>query len=97
MSINDNIGKFDNYNLSFSLKYDTTDNFFNPTNGNLNKLDFYDWIPSAYGTGNYKERFAETFVQYIFSPVELKKASPSAYKWIEETLDASLKIVDKWN
>ena len=45
---------------------------------NLNKLDSYDWIPSAYGTGNYKERFAETFVQYIFSPVELKKASPSA-------------------
>ena len=39
-SINDNIGKFDNYNFSFSLKYDTTDNFFNPTNGNLNKLDF---------------------------------------------------------
>jgi SPP1 gp7 family putative phage head morphogenesis protein len=64
---------------------------------NLNKLDFYDWIPSAYGTGNYKERFAETFVQYIFSPVELKKASPSAYKWIEETLDASLQVVEKWN
>ena len=64
---------------------------------NLNKLDSYDWIPSAYGTGNYKERFAETFVQYIFSPVELKKASPSAYKWIEETLDASLKVVEKWN
>ena len=64
---------------------------------NLNKLDSYDWIPSAYGTGNYKERFAETFVQYIFSPVELKKASPSAYKWIEETLDASLQVVEKWN
>jgi len=64
---------------------------------NLNKLDSYDWIPSAYGTSNYKERFAETFVQYIFSPVELKKASPSAYKWIEETLDASLQVVEKWN
>ena len=64
---------------------------------NLNKLDSYDWIPSAYGTGNYKERFAETFVQYIFSPVELKKASPSAYRWIEETLDASLQVVEKWN
>ncbi|BAQ92164.1 phage putative head morphogenesis protein [uncultured Mediterranean phage uvMED] len=63
----------------------------------LNKLDSYDWIPSAYGTGNYKERFAETFVQYIFSPVELKKASPSAYKWIEETLNASLQVVEKWN
>ena len=63
----------------------------------VNKLSFYDWIPSAYGSSDYKERFAETFVQFIFSPVELKKASPSAYKWIEETLDASLKKVDKWS
>jgi len=62
----------------------------------VNKLSSYDWIPSAYGSLNYKERFAETFVQFIFSPVELKKASPSAYKWIEDTLDASLKKVDKW-
>jgi len=62
----------------------------------VNKLSSYDWIPSAYGSSDYRERFAETFVQFIFSPVELKKASPSAYKWIEETLDASLKKVDKW-
>ena len=40
LSINDNIGNFENYNLKFSLKYDTTDNFLNPTNGNLNKIDF---------------------------------------------------------
>ena len=26
--------------MKFSLKYDTTDNFLNPTNGNLNKIDF---------------------------------------------------------
>ena len=64
---------------------------------NSNKLSSYDWSPSEYGTSNHLERFAETFVQFIFAPVELKKASPSAYKWIEETLDASLKIVDKWN
>ena len=62
----------------------------------VNKLNSYDWIPSAYGSSDYKERFAETFVQFIFSPVELKKASPSAYKWIEDTIDASLKKVDKW-
>ena len=62
----------------------------------VNKLSSYDWIPSAYGSSDYKERFAETFVQFIFSPVELKKASPSAYKWIEDTIDASLKKVDKW-
>tara|TARA_Y100001937_G_scaffold73813_1_gene100405 strand:- start:1621 stop:3822 length:2202 start_codon:yes stop_codon:yes gene_type:complete len=62
----------------------------------VNKLSSYDWIPSAYGNSDYKERFAETFVQFIFSPVELKKASPSAYKWIEDTIDASLKKVDKW-
>ncbi len=39
-SINDNIGNFENYNLKFSVKYDTTNNYFNPTNGTLNKLDF---------------------------------------------------------
>ena len=38
-SINDNIGKFVNYNLKFSLNYDTTDNFLNPTSGNINKID----------------------------------------------------------
>ncbi len=57
---------------------------------NLNKLDSYDWIPSAYGTGNYKERFAETFVQYVFDPVSLKKVSPDAYKWVDDAVAAAL-------
>ena len=39
-SINDNIGNFDNYKINFSLKYDTTNNFFNPTDGQLNKITF---------------------------------------------------------
>ena len=39
-SINDNIGKFQNYNFRLSLNYDTTDNFLNPTNGYINKIDF---------------------------------------------------------
>tara|TARA_R100001594_G_scaffold80085_1_gene114613 strand:+ start:396 stop:2699 length:2304 start_codon:yes stop_codon:yes gene_type:complete len=49
-----------------------------------------NWIPSQYGGSNGMEQFAETFVQYIFDPVELKKASPNAYKWIEETLSTAL-------
>ena len=48
------------------------------------------WIPSKYGGSNYVEQFAETFVQYVFDPVELKKASPNAYKWVEETLSTAL-------
>jgi len=48
------------------------------------------WIPSRYGGSNFMEQFAETFVQYVFDPVELKKASPNAYKWVEETLAAAL-------
>ena len=48
------------------------------------------WIPSKYGGSNFMEQFAETFVQYVFDPVELKKASPNAYKWVEETLAAAL-------
>jgi hypothetical protein len=59
-------------------------------------LSSYDWTPSQYGSTNSAERFAETFVQYIFAPVELKKASPSAYKWVEDTLSSSLKEVETW-
>jgi len=59
-------------------------------------LGSYDWTPSQYGSSNSAERFAETFVQYIFAPVELKKASPSAYKWVEDTLSSSLKEVETW-
>jgi SPP1 gp7 family putative phage head morphogenesis protein len=59
-------------------------------------LNSYDWTPSQYGSSNADERFAETFVQYIFAPVELKKASPSAYKWVEDTLLSSLKEVETW-
>ena len=39
-AINDNIGNFDNYKLNFSIKYDSTNDFFNPTDGNINKLNF---------------------------------------------------------
>ena len=39
-SINDNIGNFDNYKINLSINYDTTDNFFYPTNGKLNKINF---------------------------------------------------------
>ena len=37
-SINDNIGNFDNYEINFSLNYNTTNNYFYPTNGQLNKI-----------------------------------------------------------
>jgi len=49
------------------------------------------WIPSRYGGSNYMEQFAETFVQYIFDPVSLKKVSPDAYKWVDDTVAAALK------
>ena len=49
------------------------------------------WIPSKYGGTNYMEEFAETFVQYVFDPVELKKASPNAYKWVDEAVNVALK------
>ena len=48
------------------------------------------WIPSKYGGTNYMEEFAETFVQYVFDPVELKKASPNAYKWVDDAVAAAL-------
>lgn len=39
-SINDNIGNFDNYKLNFSMNHDTTNNYFYPTNGQLNRINF---------------------------------------------------------
>ena len=39
-SINDNIGNFDNYKVNLSINYDDTNNYFNPTNGQLNRINF---------------------------------------------------------
>ncbi len=39
-AINDNIGNFENYNFNFSIKYDSSNDFFYPTDGTINKLDF---------------------------------------------------------
>ncbi len=46
--------------------------------------------PSGYGSTNDMEQFAETFVQYIFDPVGLKKASPLAYKWVDDSMTRAL-------
>ena len=40
IAINDNIGNFENYYLKFSLNYNTANNRYNPTNGNINMIDF---------------------------------------------------------
>jgi len=50
-----------------------------------------NWYPSKYGMTNEMEQFAETFTQYVFAPDELRKASPAAYKWVEEAMEAALK------
>ena len=39
-SINDNIGNFENYQTNFSINYDTTNNYFYPTDGHLNRVNF---------------------------------------------------------
>lgn len=38
LAISDNIGNFENFNLNFSIKYDSTNDFFNPTDGIINEL-----------------------------------------------------------
>ena len=38
-AINDNIGNFENYKLRFSYKSDSSNDFFNPTHGTINKID----------------------------------------------------------
>jgi len=57
----------------------------------LDELSKLSWSPSKYGTTNPMEHFAETFVQYVFAPEDLKKASPMAYRWVDEALTKALK------
>ncbi len=39
-SINDNIGNFQNYRLKFSIKYDKSNDFYNPSDGTINSFNF---------------------------------------------------------
>ena len=39
-SISDNIGNFENYKLDFSINYNTSNDYFNPTDGTINKFKF---------------------------------------------------------
>ena len=57
----------------------------------LGEIKAKTWKPSKYGDSNEYERFAETFVQYVFAPEELKKASPDAYNWVKAALEKGLK------
>ena len=59
--------------------------------GQPNMPEGVNWTPSKYGATNMDERFAETFVQYVHAPEDLKKASPQAYKWISDALKRALK------
>tara|TARA_Y100000593_G_C4304976_1_gene335280 strand:- start:248 stop:2515 length:2268 start_codon:yes stop_codon:yes gene_type:complete len=51
---------------------------------------YSSWVPSKYGGSNFFEQFAETFVQYVFDPVGLKKAAPDAYKWVDNAVKVAL-------
>ena len=53
-SINDNIGNFENYNLKFSINYDSTDSFLYPTNGYINKINFLISPENISDTSFYK-------------------------------------------
>ncbi len=57
----------------------------------LNEVTKLTWTGSKYGATNKFEQFAETFVQYVLAPDELKKASPVAYQWVDEALTKALK------
>ena len=48
------------------------------------------WKPSKYGTTNKQEWFAETFMQYTLAPNALKKASPEAYKFVDDAVKRAL-------
>jgi len=46
---------------------------------------------TGYSRSNHLEQFAEAFTQYIFNPEGLQEKAPRLYKWVDATLDQSLK------
>ena len=46
---------------------------------------------TGYSRSNHLEQFAEAFTQYIFNPEGLQEKAPRLYKWVDTTLDQSLK------
>ena len=47
--------------------------------------------PTEYSRKNALEQFTESFVQYVFNPEGLQERAPRLYKWVDETLEQSLK------
>ena len=47
--------------------------------------------PTEYSRKNALEQFTESFVQYVFNPEGLQQRAPRLYKWVDETLEQSLK------
>jgi len=56
----------------------------------LQEVKEQTWKPSQYGNTNELERFAESYVQFVFAPDELKEASPAAYKWVADAIKKGL-------
>ena len=48
-------------------------------------------FPTEYSRKNALEQFTESFVQYVFNPEGLQERAPRLYKWVDETLEQSLK------
>jgi len=48
-------------------------------------------FPTEYSRKNALEQFTESFVQYVFNPEGLQEKAPRLYKWVDETLEQSLK------
>ncbi len=46
---------------------------------------------TGYSRSNHLEQFAEAFTQYVFNPEGLQQRAPRLYKWVDATLDQSLK------
>lgn len=47
--------------------------------------------PTEYSRKNALEQFTESFVQYVFNPEGLQERAPRLYKWVDETIEQSLK------
>tara|TARA_X000000950_G_scaffold272075_1_gene354147 strand:+ start:2093 stop:4348 length:2256 start_codon:yes stop_codon:yes gene_type:complete len=93
-SIIDNIGNFENFKLNFSIKYDTSNNYFNPTNGIINNLDI------SYSPENISDN---SFYKILLSNKNYMQLNNSKnYLFLNnkygfsESLDSKLKTIDSF-
>ena len=91
-SIIDNIGNFENYQTNLSINYDTTNNYFYPTNGHLNIINF-TYSPKDISDNSFYKISITNNNYFKFSKSENYTFFHNKYGFAK-SLDSKLKTID---